>query len=122
MDYYCNSVYFVAARLFRSEYKSKFSANRQLDSYTDRHRCHTRHTALAWSFVNSCPTKNWQTDTVLIVRRYLPLLNKQSKEITPVPEKISKKKLKRLPKGQRTHARRLKQAARNDPTTLMVKK
>jgi hypothetical protein len=32
----------VVARLFRSEHKSKLPANRQLDSYFDRHRRHTR--------------------------------------------------------------------------------
>jgi hypothetical protein len=29
------------------------------------------------------------------------------------------KNAKRLPKGMRTHMRRLKQAARNDPTTVV---
>jgi hypothetical protein len=35
--------------------------------------------------------------------------------------KISDKKTKRLPKGQRIHARRVKQADRNDPTKLGMK-
>lgn len=33
-------------------------------------------------------------------------------------DKTSKKQTKRLPKGQRTHTRRLKQATRNDPTNV----
>jgi hypothetical protein len=32
---------------------------------------------------------------------------------------INIKKVKRLPKGQRTHTRRLKQAARKDPTNIV---
>jgi hypothetical protein len=37
-------------------------------------------------------------------------------------EKIGEKKSKRLPKGQRTHARRMKQAARTDPANFGNKK
>ncbi len=36
--------------------------------------------------------------------------------------KKSRKQTKRLPKGQRKHIRRLKQAARNDPANLGFKK
>jgi hypothetical protein len=32
----------VVARLFRSEHKPELPANRQLDPYFDRYRCHTR--------------------------------------------------------------------------------
>jgi hypothetical protein len=35
--------------------------------------------------------------------------------------KISIKKPKRLSKGERIHARRVKQAARNDPSNSMIK-
>lgn len=37
-------------------------------------------------------------------------------------DKISKLKLKRLSKGQRTHTRRVKQAARNEPSNSGIKK
>jgi hypothetical protein len=37
-------------------------------------------------------------------------------------EKITKKNPKRLSKSERTHIRRMKQAARNDPFQLNVKK
>jgi hypothetical protein len=37
-------------------------------------------------------------------------------------DKNSKKKTKPLSKGQRTHVRRLKQAVRNDPTNVTLKK
>jgi hypothetical protein len=40
----------------------------------------------------------------------------QNKELTPMANKTSKTKPKRLSKGQRTHVRRLKQAARKAGT------
>jgi hypothetical protein len=36
-------------------------------------------------------------------------------------DKNNKKRLKRLPKSQRTHVRRLKQATRNDPVAIAAK-
>jgi hypothetical protein len=42
VDHHRNSGSTVAARLFRSEHKSKLPPNRQLDPYFDRYRCHTR--------------------------------------------------------------------------------
>jgi hypothetical protein len=39
-----------------------------------------------------------------------------------MPDKNSKKKPKRLSKSERTHVRRLKQAARDDSTLLKPKK
>jgi hypothetical protein len=42
----------VAARLFRTQYKSKLSANRRLDSYSNRHRRHPCHIAASWGDVN----------------------------------------------------------------------
>jgi hypothetical protein len=43
VDYHRNSNNLVAARIFRSEYKSKISENWQLDSRSDRYRRHTHH-------------------------------------------------------------------------------
>lgn len=43
MDYRCNSINPVAARLFRSEHKPKLPANRRLDPYSDRHRGDSRY-------------------------------------------------------------------------------
>jgi len=40
-----------------------------------------------------------------------------NKELTPMADKTSKTKPKRLSKGQRTHVRRLKQAARKAGAT-----
>ena len=37
-------------------------------------------------------------------------------------DKNIKTKTKRLSKGQRTHVRRVKQAARNEPTNVVLKK
>ena len=45
VDYHRNSNNLVANRLFRSEHKSKLPANRWLDPYFDRYRCHTYHIA-----------------------------------------------------------------------------
>jgi hypothetical protein len=36
-------------------------------------------------------------------------------------DKVNKKNAKRLPKGQRAHVRRLKQAARKEVTTVTAK-
>ena len=47
---------------------------------------------------------------------------KAEKDINSMAEKISKIKTKRLPKGQRTHVRRLKQAARKEAVAAVVRK
>jgi hypothetical protein len=52
VDYHRDSIYPVAARLFRSENQSKLPGNRQLDSRSDRYRRHTRHLAPPWGDVN----------------------------------------------------------------------
>jgi hypothetical protein len=44
-----NSSNTVAVRLFRSEHSSKASANRELDSHSDRNSCHTRCIELSWN-------------------------------------------------------------------------
>jgi hypothetical protein len=49
VDYRRDSGNLVAARLFRSEYKSKLSEDRQLDSYAARNCCHTRRIEPPWS-------------------------------------------------------------------------
>ena len=43
VDYRCNSINPVAARIFRSEHKPKLPANRQLDPCSDRHRSDPRY-------------------------------------------------------------------------------
>ena len=48
VDYHRNSSHPVVARLFRSEHKPGFPANRQLDSHSDRDRRHPRHIAPPW--------------------------------------------------------------------------
>ena len=52
MDYHHNSSSTVAARLFRSERKSKVTENRQLDSHSARYRHHPRHIEAPWGSVN----------------------------------------------------------------------
>jgi hypothetical protein len=52
VDYHRNSCNTVAARLFRTEHKSKIPGHRQLDSYPDRYRHHTHHLAPAWGGVD----------------------------------------------------------------------
>ena len=62
VDYHRNSINPMAARLFRSQYTSKFSANGRLDPYSDRHRGDPRHFAPVGDHVNPysdekfCPT------------------------------------------------------------------
>jgi hypothetical protein len=46
--------------------------------------------------------------------RTLYPLKGTKKELTTMPDKIGKKKPRHLSKGQRTHVRRLKQAARKE--------
>jgi hypothetical protein len=50
VDYRRNSSRTVAAWRFRSERKSKVSANRGLDSHSDRNRYHTCCIELSWSY------------------------------------------------------------------------
>jgi len=52
VDYHRNSSNTVAARLFRSEHKSKVPAHRQLDPRSDRYRRHNHHSAPPWDCVN----------------------------------------------------------------------
>jgi hypothetical protein len=55
VDYHRDSGNSVAARFFRSEYKSKLSEDRQLDSYPARNCCHTRRIEPPWSDINLEP-------------------------------------------------------------------
>ena len=48
MDYYRHFIYSLVARLFRAEYQSKFSTNRQLDSYSDRYCGYTCYITITW--------------------------------------------------------------------------
>jgi hypothetical protein len=52
VDYHRSSSNPVAARLFRSEYKSRLPANRRLDSHSDRYRNHPHHITPAGDNVN----------------------------------------------------------------------
>jgi hypothetical protein len=52
VDYYHNSANPVAARLFRSKHQPQLSANRRLDSRSDRYRGHPHHIAPPWCDVN----------------------------------------------------------------------
>jgi len=52
VDYHRNSNHPVAARLFRSEHKSRLPANRRLDSYSDRYRRHPHHITPLWRGIN----------------------------------------------------------------------
>ncbi len=52
VDYHRNSSNPVAARLFRSEHKSRLPANRRLDSHSDRYRSHPHHITPAGYNVN----------------------------------------------------------------------
>jgi hypothetical protein len=63
VDYHRDSSNTVAARLFRSEHKSKIPAHRRLGSYSGRYRRHTHHITLPWGWgvVNvSCSLKGFQ--------------------------------------------------------------
>ena len=53
VDYHRNSSNPVAARLFRSEHKSRLPSNRRLDSHSDRDRRHPYHIAPAGDNVNT---------------------------------------------------------------------
>jgi len=48
VDYHRNSSNPMAARLFRSEYKSRLSANGRMDPYSARYCRHPRHIAPSW--------------------------------------------------------------------------
>jgi hypothetical protein len=50
------------------------------------------------------------------------LVQIQIKELTNMADKNGKKEIKKLSKGQRTHERRLKQAARKESIVVEIKK
>jgi len=57
MAYRRSSNHPVATRLFRPEHQSKIPANRQLGSYADRDRRHTRHIAATRGYTFVEPEK-----------------------------------------------------------------
>ncbi|RPJ77542.1 MAG: hypothetical protein EHM20_06015 [Alphaproteobacteria bacterium] len=63
-----------------------------------------------------------QFNTGCLVDENQPVLFKLRNGVFIMAEKITKKNPKRLSKSERTHVRRMKQAARNDPFLLNVKK
>jgi hypothetical protein len=51
VDYCCNPNRSVVARIFRAQYQSEFSKNRQLDSRSGGNRCSAHYIELAWGGV-----------------------------------------------------------------------